>query len=93
MAALALLGALSGLAYSASLHASLDRDGGHGEGGGFHEWVIGIGVLAGPLAGAAGVSLLGGPVGAGGVVASLGAATALAGLAPLRGRRPRGRRL
>ena len=81
--ALALLGALSGVAYSASLHASLDREGGEGEGGGLHEWVIGLGVLLGPLAGAAGAGLFGGPAGAGGLVTALGAAAAVAGLAPL----------
>jgi MFS family permease len=83
IAALAVLGAMSGLAYSASLHASLDREGGEGEGGGLHEWVIGLGTLLGPFAGAAGVSLLGGIAGAGGLVAALGAAAALLGLAPL----------
>jgi hypothetical protein len=81
--ALAALGAMSGLAYSASLHASLDREGGKGEGGGLHERVIGLGILLGPFAGAAGVRLLGGITGAGGLVAALGAATALVGLAPL----------
>jgi hypothetical protein len=81
--ALAVLGALSGLAYSASLHASLDREGGEGEGGGSHEWVIGLGILFGPLAGAAGVRLWHGTAGAGGLVTVLGAAAALAGLAPL----------
>jgi hypothetical protein len=82
--ALAVLGVLSGVAYSASLHASLDREGGEGEGGGVHEWVIGIGVLLGPLAGAAGIRLLDGATGAGALVAALGAAVALAGLSPLR---------
>jgi MFS family permease len=81
--ALATLGALSGVAYSASLHASLDREGHEGEGGGLHEWVIGIGVLAGPLAGAAGVQL-GGPTGAGIVAAVAGTVTAALGLAALR---------
>jgi MFS family permease len=81
--ALAVLGAMSGLAYSASLHASLDREGGEGEGGGLHEWVIGLGTLLGPFAGAAGVRLLDGISGAGWLVAALGAAAALAGLAPL----------
>jgi len=81
--ALALLGAMSGLAYSASLHASLDREGGAGEGGGLHEWVIGLGTLLGPFAGAAGVRLLGGIAGAGWLVSALGAAAALIGLAPL----------
>ena len=83
IAALAVLGATSGAAYSSSLHASLDREGGHGEGGGVHEWVIGIGILLGPLAGAAGAALFGGPAGAGGLVTALGAAAAVAGLAPL----------
>jgi hypothetical protein len=87
--ALAVLGATSGVAYSASLHASLDREGGEGEGGGVHEWVIGLGVLLGPLAGAAGSGLFGGPVGAGGLVTALGAAAAFAGLAPLRRDRAR----
>jgi hypothetical protein len=81
--ALAMLGAMSGLAYSASLHVSLDREGGEGEGGGLHEWVIGLGILLGPLTGAAGVRLLDGITGAGGLVAALGAAAALIGLAPL----------
>ncbi len=81
--ALVVLGALSGLAYSASLHASLDREGGAGEGGGLHEWVIGLGILLGPFAGAAGVRLLGGIAGAGGLVTALGAVAALLGLAPL----------
>jgi MFS family permease len=81
--ALAVLGAMSGLAYSASLHVSLDREGGEGEGGGLHEWVIGLGILLGPLTGAAGVRMLGGIAGAGGLVAALGAAAALIGLAPL----------
>jgi hypothetical protein len=81
--ALAVLGAISGLAYSASLHASLDREGGEGEGGGLHESVIGLGTLLGPLAGAAGSRLLGGIAGAGGLVTVLGAAAALIGLAPL----------
>ncbi|HEY5999611.1 MAG TPA: MFS transporter [bacterium] len=81
--ALALLGAASGVAYSASLHSSLDRAGGEGEGGGFHEWVIGIGVLTGPLAGAAGSAFAGGPAGAAQLVTALGAGAALAGLAPL----------
>ena len=85
--ALAVLGAMSGLAYSASLHASLDREGGEGEGGGLHEWVIGLGTLLGPFAGAAGVRLLGGIAGAGGLVTTLAAAAALIGLAPL-SRRP-----
>ncbi|HWR98282.1 MAG TPA: MFS transporter [Candidatus Methanoperedens sp.] len=83
IAALAVLGATSGMAYSASLHSSLDRKGGEGEGGGFHEWVIGIGVLLGPLAGAAGAGMFGGTTGAGGLVTALGAAAALAGLASL----------
>ena len=81
--ALAALGAMSGLAYSASLHVSLDREGGEGEGGGLHEWVIGLGILLGPLAGVAGVRLLDGITGAGGLVMVLGAAVAIAGLAPL----------
>jgi hypothetical protein len=85
--ALAVLGAMSGLAYSASLHASLDREGGEGEGGGLHEWVIGLGTLLGPFAGAAGVRLLGGIAGAGGLVTALGSAAALIGLAPLIRRR------
>jgi hypothetical protein len=80
---LAVLGVLSGVAYSASLYASLDREGGEGEGGGLHEWVIGLGVLLGPLAGAAGIRLIDGATGAGGFVAALGSAAALAGLAPL----------
>ena len=79
--ALAVLGAMSGLAYSASLHASLDREGGEGEGGGLHEWVIGLGTLLGPFAGAAGVRLLGGIAGAGGS-SPPSAPPALAGLAP-----------
>jgi hypothetical protein len=87
IAALAVLGATSGVAYSASLHSSLDRDGGEGEGGGLHEWVIGIGVLTGPLAGAAGSALANGPAGAAGLVTALGAAAAVAGLAPLRSAR------
>jgi hypothetical protein len=81
--ALAALGAMSGVAYSASLHVSLDREGGEGEGGGLHEWVIGLGILLGPLAGVAGVRLLDGITGAGGLVAALGATAALVGLAPL----------
>ncbi len=81
--ALAALGAMSGLAYSVSLHASLDRESGRGEGGGLHEWVIGLGILLGPFAGAAGVRLLGGVTGAGGLVAAIGAAVALLGLGPL----------
>jgi MFS family permease len=78
--ALAALGALSGLAYSISLHASLDREGGEGEGGGLHEWVIGLGGLLGPFAGAAGVRLQGGIAGAGGLVTACGALAALIGL-------------
>jgi len=89
--ALAVLGAMSGLAYSASLHASLDREGGKGEGGGLHEWVIGLGTLLGPIAGAAGVRLLDGIAGAGGLGAALGAAAALIGLAPLLRRDRHGR--
>jgi len=81
--ALAVLGATAGLAYSASLHASLDREGREGEGGGAHEWVIGIGILLGPLAGAAGVRLLHELAGAGALVTVLGGAVALAGLRPL----------
>jgi MFS family permease len=83
LGALAALGAMSGLAYSVSLHASLDREEGRGEGGGLHERVIGLGILLGPFAGAAGVRLLGGVTGAGSLVAALGAAVALVGLAPL----------
>jgi hypothetical protein len=86
--ALAVLGALSGIAYSASLYASLDREGGEGEGGGLHERVIGVGVLLGPLAGAAGIRLLDGATSAGGLVAALGAIVAVTGLAPLRRKRP-----
>ena len=89
--ALAVLGAMSGLAYSASLHVSLDREGGEGEGGGLHEWVIGLGTLLGPFAGAAGVRLLGGIAGAGGLVTALGAAAALIGLAPILRRDRHGR--
>ena len=81
--ALAVLGAMSGLAYSASLHASLDRRGGEGEGGGLHEWMIGLGMLLGPLSGAAGVRLLNGVGGAGALVATLAAVAALIGLMPL----------
>ncbi len=99
LAALALLGVFSGLAYSASLHASLDRGGREGEGGGLHEWVIGLGILLGPLAGAAGTSLFAGTTTAGVLVAALGAVTALAGSTLLRrpaageppGRTPRDR--
>lgn len=83
LVALAVLGALSALAYSASLHASLDRAGSEGEGGGRHEWVIGLGTLLGPFAGAAGVRLFEGIAGAGGLVTALGAAVALLGLSPL----------
>ncbi len=83
IAALAVLGAMSGLAYSASLHASLDREGNEGEGGGLHEWVIGLGTLLGPVAGATGVRLLDGIDGAGGLVTVLGVVAALIGLAPL----------
>ncbi|MHB8835148.1 MAG: MFS transporter [Candidatus Methylomirabilia bacterium] len=82
--ALAVLGAMSGLAYSASLHSSLDREGGKGEGGGLHEWVIGLGILLGPFAGVAGERLLGGIAGAGGLVAILGALATVAGLTLLR---------
>ena len=87
--ALVVLGVLSGVAYSASLYASLDREGGEGEGGGLHERVIGIGVLLGPLAGAAGIRLFDGATSAGGLVAALGAAVAVTGLAPLLRKRPR----
>jgi MFS family permease len=83
IAALAVLGAMSGVAYSASLHASLDREENRGEGGGLHERIIGVGVLFGPLAGAAGAQLLGGTAGAGGLVAALGVVAALGGVAPL----------
>jgi MFS family permease len=78
--ALVVLGALSGLAYSTSLHASLDREGGEGEGGGLHEWMIGLGTLLGPFAGAAGVRLQDGIAGAGALVTACGALAALAGL-------------
>jgi hypothetical protein len=81
--ALAVLGALSGLAYAASLRASLERAGREGEGGGLHEWVIGIGILLGPLAGAAGTRLVPGATTAGMLVAALGAAATVAGLVPL----------
>ncbi len=83
IAALAVLGALSGLAYSASLHASLDRKGSEGEGGGLHEWVIGLGIFFGPLAGVAGIRLTDGTAGAGGLVTAIGVTLALSGLAPL----------
>jgi len=88
--ALAVLGAMSGVAYAASLRASLDRDGSEGEGGGVHEWVIGVGILLGPVAGAAGTGLLANTARAGIFVAALGAATALAGLAQLARRPPAG---
>jgi hypothetical protein len=45
--------------------------------------VIGLGVLLGPLVGAAGVRLVGGLPGAGSVVTALAAVVAVAGLAPL----------
>jgi hypothetical protein len=72
---------MSALAYSASLHASLDGRAAN-EGGRLHEWVIGLDTSR-SLAGAAGVRLLDGIAGAGGLVAALGAAAALVGLAPL----------
>lgn len=81
--ALAVLGGMAGLAYAASLHASLDREGHEGEGGGLHEWVIGLGILLGPLAGALGLRLPNGIAGAGALVTALAAAVALAGLASL----------
>lgn len=81
--ALAVLGGMAGLAYAASLHASLDREGHEGEGGGLHEWVIGLGILLGPLAGALGLRLPNGIAGAGALVTALAAAAALAGLAAL----------
>lgn len=83
IAALAVLGAMSGLAYAASLRASLDRAGREGEGGGLHEWVIGVGILLGPLAGAAGTRLAAGATAAGMLVAALGAAATVVGLVPL----------
>ena len=88
VAALAVLGAMSALAYAASLRASLDRAGREGEGGGFHEWVIGVGILLGPLAGAAGTRLVPGAMTAGMLVGALGAAVTVYGVSALLRRRP-----
>lgn len=48
------MGVALGLVYSASLYYSLDVGHGSGDHGGIHESMIGVGILAGPLAGVAG---------------------------------------
>ncbi|HMO52655.1 MAG TPA: MFS transporter [Kiritimatiellia bacterium] len=59
-----LLGATLGLSYYMSLYYALDAGDRKGEQGGLHESIIGIGILCGPLAGAAGGWLLGSTTGA-----------------------------
>lgn len=62
--ALALFGACIGLGYYSSIYYSLDYGDEKGEHGGWHESIIGMGGLVGPLAGVGGLSLIGLPHGA-----------------------------
>jgi MFS family permease len=62
--ACALLGLILGLGYYQSLYYSLDGGDRKGEQGGNHEAIIGLGILGGPLIGAAGGALTGTTTGA-----------------------------
>lgn len=57
--ALVLLGSCVGLSYYSSIYYSLDYGDDKGEHGGWHESIIGLGGLLGPLAGVGGLTLLG----------------------------------
>jgi len=59
-----LLGFSLGLSYYMSIYYALDAGDNKGEQGGLHEMIIGIGILAGPLAGAAGGHVFGSTLGA-----------------------------
>ncbi len=59
-----LFGFSLGLSYYMSIYYSLDANDNKGQQGGFHEAVIGLGIMAGPLAGAAGGYLSGTTMGA-----------------------------
>jgi len=63
-AACLMLGFSLGLSYYMSIYYSLDASDNKGEQGGLHESIIGIGILSGPLAGAAGGYLTGTTFGA-----------------------------
>lgn len=57
--ALSLLGGAVGLSYYSSIYYSLDYGDEKGEHGGWHESIIGLGGLLGPLSGVGGLTLLG----------------------------------
>lgn len=59
-----LLGFSFGLSYYMSIYYSLDASENKGQQGGYHESIIGLGMLAGPLAGAAGGHFTGSTLGA-----------------------------
>jgi MFS family permease len=80
LAAQAIMGVLLGLIYSSSLFYSLDLSEDHGTHSGRHEAMIGVGILAGPLAGVAGARLFGGVAGAKLAILAVYAITAVAGL-------------
>lgn len=62
--ALLVLGSAVGLSYYSSIYYSLDYGEEKGEHGGWHESIIGLGGLLGPLSGVAGATLAGGVRGA-----------------------------
>ncbi len=86
LASLAVMGVVLGLIYSASLYYSLDFGENKGEHGGLHESMIGLGILTGPLVGAAGVHW-GGVTGAHVALLAVYAVAGTAGLAAILGRR------
>ena len=69
-----------GLVYSGSLYYSMNYGDTKGEHGGFHEAVLGTGILAGPLAGAAGASASGTTGGAQVAIVATGVTIISAGL-------------
>lgn len=68
-----LFGLATGLTYYTSIYYSLDYGENKGEHGGLHEAILGLGILAGPLAGALGARAFGGARGAQWTVLALAA--------------------
>lgn len=87
ISALVMLGWCIGLSYYSSIYYSLDYGDEKGEHGGWHESIIGLGGLLGPLAGVGGLALFGHPHGANlGVVLTAALITAAGGGAVMRRR-------
>lgn len=88
--ALALFGVSHSLSYAGSLYYSVDCGEEKGAHSGLHEAIIGMGIFAGPLAGAAGVALWQTPLAAEWTVLALAGAATAAGLAWVYAPRSRG---